>query len=305
MVSRATSLLFFKRIVNNTTHTSHLGNLKKTPILKHNSNSLIFEADWLALQILLMRPNGDFFNSPSRVSPLKDSGHFFPQSAVGLSHRETMLPEEADGLAEGKPEMGSSYEQLASAKERRLDFSTKLTSTINGPHEGQPSSPMINEIDPKPEVNHNENMNISKKLEILIDKVSEFSPTAEYSKNMASDDLQWTEEERLEIPDDFKSEISGYINSDQTTTLRLQRGVSGYHGCLWYIVNNRLLVWFFNKNLTVDHTFFDPIQDVGMLLSQRIHLFATSTRHHWYTSVRSGGHSARGNVLQDDNSGQR
>lgn len=196
---------------------------------------------------------------------MKETGHFFNLNSKTLSHRETLLPEDSDGLAEGRNKIASSYDLLASAKEKRHDFSNILGSKASDIIDRKSGSPLINETYQKNEENLNERMNISKKLEILIDKVSEFNADAEYSKHMITDDLQWIEERRLDIPDSFKSEISAYINSGSTSALRLQRGISGYHGCLWYIVNNRLLVWFFDQNLTVEQTFLEPIQDVGKL----------------------------------------
>lgn len=205
------------------------------------------------------------FATPTRATPRRDSGYFVPQLAPTVSLRETMLPDEYDGLTDTKAKCQATYDSLAFPKQRRHDFSAVLTQTPANDSGVNHSSSMQNEIDEKQEENQNAKMNITDKMKALLLRVSDFNSANEYSKHMAIDDVQWTEEQRLDIPDSFKLEIGSYINSAAATSIRLERGISGHHGCLWYIVNNRLLIWFFEANKTAEYTFETPIQAVGSL----------------------------------------
>jgi hypothetical protein len=235
----------------------------------------------------------------------KDSGNFFPATAVPISARDTMLPDDVESLRETRSRIQANFEPMSPSKTRRHEFSQFLNHSTSEELEPRRSSPIRNEIDEKIEENPTSKMNVSKKLELLIERVSEFTSAHEYSKLMAIDDIQWTQEAQMDIPDLFKAEINNYINSGASTALRLQRKVSGYHGCLWYIINNRLLIWFFETNRTLECTFSHPIQDVGRRALSRVYFAPAHARHHGHSLLRDCSLPAERALFPDDLHHQR
>ena len=212
-------------------------------------------------------------------------------TSKGLSTRDTTLPEDFEifGGVRSKSQMSSDF--LNQSKSKRPDFSELSTQPRFADTGSRADEPMLTELQTQSEENLVTGMSVTKKIGLVMEKSADFSVEKEYSRNTIVDEIQWNLDSQKDIPDSFKQEINAYKMSGEKS-LRLQRKLSGYHGVLAYILNNRLLVWFYEDNRTLAHEFNEPIQDIGSQGSHRVHIVATASRHNRYSTVRCSGQSS-------------
>lgn len=244
-------------------------------------------------------PSYGSYSSPTRNTPKRDSSFQSKPGAnisQGLSTRDTSMPQDFEMMGSNRPKDNMSAQMLGDSKPKRPDGSVFTSQTR--PEEVQISgaSEIINELPPPVLENRNANLNVTRKVSYLMDKVSEFSYEKEFSKEISVDNLQWKLETQKDIPDSFKQQISAYKVSGEPS-LRLERKVSGQHGVLAYILKNRLLIWFFLEDMTIEYNFNEPIQEIGKFSSSRIHFTSTSTWNNRYSLLCVGRISSNQTLL--------
>lgn len=229
--------------------------------------------------------------SPNRMTPRADNsfqGAANPNMSKGMSTRDTTQIEDFEGFGGYRQKSQMHSEYLTQSNSKRPDlglFSTQARSSDTG---SRMPEAMMTEVQDKTDENLVNAMNVTKKIGLVIEKSAEFSIQNEYSQNTSVDDIQWTLDHQIDIPDMFKQEINAYKMSGEKS-LRLERRVFGYHGVLAYILKNKLLAWFYEDNRTLVHEFEEPIQSIGKPNLPRVHFFATSSRHYRYSAMRACG----------------
>ena len=102
---------------------------------------------------------------------------------------------------------------------------------------------------------------VSKHIDSLALKFSQYSGSDEDSKSLVSDKVQWHLDYELEIPVSIKQRVLQY-KQNSNGPVRLERRLNGTEGVLYYIMGQSLLMWLYRENVTLAHDFDEDIQSV-------------------------------------------
>ena len=182
-----------------------------------------------------------FFQSYSSDLKMKTD----QSNLANFSQRETMLPEDSEVFPRSPQRTGPKIKRTPDNLEERL-YSPVL-STHNG--FGGPQQDTLEEENPM------------KQTSLLWDSLGEYSSTEEDSNRLTNDTVQWKLSEEIDLPDNFKREINLYKRSGESY-LRLARKINGSVGCLYYVLKNRLLMWFFEEGRQFSCDFDETINEV-------------------------------------------